>query len=75
MSVVAQFEGTNFLIEIFGQTLPVEKQNACLYMLIKAKILKRSDNNFRKAIIELKEKGMKTEPVFAKLLNLEGDYY
>lgn len=75
MSVVARFQGTNFLIEIFGQNLPIEKQNAYRHMLIEAKILKKSGNNFRKRIIELKEKGMKTEPAFAKLLDLEGDPY
>jgi hypothetical protein len=75
ISVVARFLGTNFLIEIFGQNLPIEKQNAYRHMLIEAEILEKEGDNFRKSIIELKKKGMKTEPAFAKLLDLGGDPY
>lgn len=31
--------------------------------------------HIRKEIIHLKEKGMKTEPVFVKVLKLDGDPY
>ena len=75
LAVIARFETTSFLVEIFGQNLPVEKQMAYMHMVVEAKILEEKDETFRKKIIELKKSGLKTEPAFAKLLNLPGDPY
>ena len=39
------------------------------------RILEKEGEEFRKQIINLKEKGWKTEPAFAKLLGLKEDPY
>ena len=44
-------------------------------MIIEHKILQENDEKFRRDIIKLKERGLKTEPAFAKLLGLEGNPY
>ncbi|WP_131539162.1 DUF4269 domain-containing protein [Pedobacter nototheniae] len=65
----------NFEIEIFGQNIPTQEQNAYLHMLIEHKLLLKKGENFRKEIIALKKQGYKTEPAFAKLLGLRGNPY
>ncbi len=62
-------------IELFGQPLPTEKQNAWLHMQVEERILKLLGPGFAEKIRSLKSGGMKTEPAFAKLLKLEGDPY
>ena len=74
-STVAKFISGNFEIEIFGQNIPSEKQNAFRHMIIENKILLERGPGFREEIIKLKKSGYKTEPAFAKLLNLKGDPY
>ncbi len=44
-------------------------------MLIDAKLLKKFDASFKNKIIELKKNGYKTEPAFAKVLELKGNPY
>lgn len=44
-------------------------------MLIEYKILEQQGEEFRKEILELKERGYKTEPAFALLLGLQGNPY
>ena len=75
MSSICSFKAQNFEIEIFGQSLRVEEQDAYRHMLIEHKILQKNNENFRKEIIKLKHKGLKTEPAFAKLLHLKGNPY
>lgn len=74
-SVVCNFKLDDFEIEIFGQKTPTQEQNAYLHMLIEHQILKEKGEDFRLKVIALKRKGYKTEPAFAKLLNLKGDPY
>lgn len=74
-STIAEFKTDNFLIEIFGQNIPTENQNAYRHMMIENKILKEKGSEFKQKIIKLKSNGIKTEPAFAKLLGLEGDPY
>jgi hypothetical protein len=74
-AVVASFVLDNFKIELFGQALPVKQQFAYRHMLIEQRLLERYGEIFRKKVIELKEKGYKTEPAFALLLGLEGNPY
>ena len=74
-SLKANFFIDDFEIEIFGQSIPTEKQNAYRHMIIEHRILLQKGEDFRKQIIELKNQGYKTEPAFAKLLDLEGDAY
>ncbi|WP_281631315.1 DUF4269 domain-containing protein [Flavobacterium luteolum] len=74
-SVVANFFIEAFEIEIFGQNTPTELQNGYRHMLIEDQILCSRDENFRLAIIKLKENGIKTEPAFGALLGLKGNVY
>jgi len=74
-SVKANFFTADFEIEIFGQDIPTQQQNAYRHMLIEYKILLEKGENFRLQVIELKRQGYKTEPAFAKLLGLQGDPY
>ncbi|SOD20430.1 DUF4269 domain-containing protein [Pedobacter xixiisoli] len=73
--VVCNFKLDDFEMEIFGQNIPSEQQNAYLHMLIEHQILQERGEGFRLKIIELKRSGYKTEPAFAKLLRLDGDPY
>jgi hypothetical protein len=74
-SIIASFKIGSFEFEIFGQNIPTLQQNAYLHMLIEHEILQSKDENFRSKIIQLKQKGYKTEPAFSFLLGLNGDPY
>lgn len=74
-SVVANFIYRHFSIEIFGQNTQVKHQMAYRHMLIEYYILTSRGIKFKNAIIELKKSGIKTEPAFGILLNLEGNPY
>ena len=64
----------DFPIEIFGQNKPSVEQNAYRHMIAEYKILKEKGEDFKQKIIELKKKGIKTEPSFGMLLGLENPY-
>lgn len=74
-AVQSNFVINDFEIEIFGQDIPTQQQNAYRHMLIEHRILLEKGEQFRLQIIELKKQGYKTEPAFAKLLGLKGDAY
>ncbi len=74
-AIVSSFMLDGFEIELFGQNIPTSQQNAYRHMLIEHQILMENVEAFRQRIIELKKNGLKTEPAFAKELNLQGDPY
>ncbi|WP_188620945.1 DUF4269 domain-containing protein [Flavobacterium suaedae] len=74
-TVVCNFIFDDFEIEIFGQNRKSEEQNAYRHMLIEYQILEKEGEQFRQQIIALKKEGYKTEPAFAKLLELRGNPY
>lgn len=74
-TTIARFKTPDFEIEIFGQNIPTERQNAFRHMLIEYKLLEEKGPEFKTEIIHLKSLGLKTEPAFAKLLGLAGDPY
>jgi len=74
-STIAEFKTDNFLIEVFGQNVPTEKQNAYRHMIVENRILVERGSKFRQRVIELKSAGIKTEPAFARLLGLDGNPY
>jgi hypothetical protein len=74
-AIKASFLTGDFEIEIFGQNIPTRQQNAYRHMLIEHKLLLEKGEEFRKEIVDLKQRGYKTEPAFAKLLGLEGNAY
>lgn len=75
LAVVANFNVNGQEFEIFGQAIPVDMQMGYLHMIAEYRILSEYDEHFKQTIIDLKRKGIKTEPAFAKLLNLEDDPY
>ena len=74
-STICRFEFMSFRIEIFGQSIPVSQQYGYRHMVIEHEILVEKGPLFREEVIRLKRAGFKTEPAFAKLLDLEGDPY
>lgn len=68
--VVAKFNIDEFPVEVYGQNTPTTEQNGYRHMVAEHKILMEKGEDFRLQVIELKRKGIKTEPAFAKLLGL-----
>ncbi|MNO72881.1 hypothetical protein D3C76_638370 [compost metagenome] len=62
-------------IEIFGQNKPTHEQNGFVHMVIEDRMLNLYGMKFKEQIIKLKSEGVKTEPAFAHILQLEGDPY
>ncbi|WP_025692339.1 DUF4269 domain-containing protein [Paenibacillus zanthoxyli] len=73
--VVARFTAGKWPVEIFGQPVPVNRQNGYIHMSVEARILDILGEGFRERVRLLKAEGIKTEPAFAQLLALEGDPY
>ena len=69
------FKRSDFVIEIFAQDKPVVEQHAFRHMIIEDYFLVSRGEAFKAKIIALKNKGIKTEPAFAKVLGLSGDPY
>lgn len=74
-SIVCNFILGGYPVEIFGQAVPVEKQDSYRHMMIEHRILQERGEAFRQSIINLKAQGLKTEPAFARMLGLVGDPY
>ena len=75
IALILNFEFQNFKFEIVAQHKPIVKQTAFRHFILEERILKLSNKNYIKKLQELRSQGLKTEPAFAKLLNLEGDPY
>ncbi|WP_106918245.1 DUF4269 domain-containing protein [Chryseobacterium aurantiacum] len=73
-SIVLNFMLEEFPIEIFGQNKPVTEQNAYRHMIAEYNILQEKGEDFKQKIIDLKKQGVKTEPAFGILMNLENPY-
>jgi hypothetical protein len=74
-SIVVNFKLEEFEVEIFGQNRPSREQEGFRHMVIEHELLLKHGEELRREVIRLKNEGMKTEPAFAKALNLEGDPY
>jgi hypothetical protein len=73
-SIICNFELEDLPIEIFGQNKSTTQQNAYRHMIAEYKILQEKGEEFKQKIIDLKKKGIKTEPAFGLLLGLENPY-
>ncbi|WP_312077152.1 DUF4269 domain-containing protein [Chryseobacterium sp.] len=71
---ICNFDLEEFPIEIFAQNKPTTQQNAYLHMIAEYRILQEKGDEFKQRIIDLKKQGIKTEPAFGQLLNLENPY-
>ena len=74
-SVIGRFRHSDFLFEIFAQPVPVQNQYAYRHLRVEYFLLKQYGESLRRHVMQLKQAGLKTEPAFAKALNLAGDPY
>lgn len=72
-TVIARFAYDDFEFELFAQAIPSAKQNAVIHMLAEAKLLSVASDIAQEDIRTLKLSGVKTEPAFAEVFELEGD--
>lgn len=72
-TILINFYADDMPVEIFAQPLDTLEQYSYKHMIVEYLILNKYGESFRKEIISLKNQGYKTEPAFAKLLNIEGD--
>lgn len=61
--------------EIFAQDKDVVKQKAYLHFQIEERLLKLGGEQFKRAVIEKRHNGFKTEPAFGACLGITGDAY
>ncbi|RUT35762.1 DUF4269 domain-containing protein [Paenibacillus zeisoli] len=73
--VVCYFTYGKWMVEIFGQPKSTFQQNGYKHMIIEYRILSLLGIKAKKRIIELKSRGIKTEPAFGHLLKIQGDPY
>ncbi|KLA31886.1 DUF4269 domain-containing protein [Bacillus cereus] len=73
-SINVNFEFEGFKFELFAQPKPVRNQNAYRHMIVEHMLLIQHPH-IREEILRLKENGLKTEPAFAQVLNIDGDPY
>jgi hypothetical protein len=73
--VAASFFHGEWEYEVFGQPIPVERQNAYRHMRQTFRVVSLGGEVWRDAIRTLKMRGVKTEPAVALALGLEGDPY
>ena len=74
-AVVASFTAHGWMIEIYGEALPVARQAGWRHFLVERHLLELGGPPMREAIRRLRAGGLKTEPAFAHLLGLAGDPY
>ena len=74
-SVIVNFRLENFPVEIVAQPLPVNQHVAFRHLWIEYFLLQHRGEAFKNQVLALKQKGMKTEPAFATVLQLPGDPY
>ncbi len=72
--IICNFQLEEFPIEIFAQNKPTIEQNAYRHMIAEYRILQEKGEEFKQKIIDLKKKGIKTEPAFGMLLGLKNPY-
>jgi hypothetical protein len=73
--VVARFECSGWPFEVFGDTRPVDQQYGWLHFEIERRLLALDDGRLRKAVLQQRSLGIKTEPAFAAVLGIGGDPY
>ncbi|MFZ6000897.1 MAG: DUF4269 domain-containing protein [Bacteroidota bacterium] len=74
-AIIVNFFFGGFAFEVFAQKIPVTEQTAYRHLLIEHQILQQQGESFREKVMDLKLKGVKTEPAFAYVLQLKGDPY
>ncbi len=67
-----QFHAFDWEVELFCQSIPLDQQWGVRHFLVEQRLLQLHPP-LRLAVLELKQRGMKTEPAFASVLGLAGD--
>jgi hypothetical protein len=73
--IIASFFAYDWQFEIFAAPEPVHQQAGWRHFQVEARFLDLASSAFREAIMELRGRGVKTEPAFASALGLRGDPY
>jgi hypothetical protein len=73
--VVVSFKVVGWRIELYGEAIPVEQQRGWRHFAVERRLLSLGAEGLRRAVLALRQQGMKTEPAFAAALRLEGDPY
>ncbi|MGL5795867.1 MAG: DUF4269 domain-containing protein [Waterburya sp.] len=71
--VLFQFAFDGFLLEVYGEQNPIQKQNAYRHFKIMERISKIGGDNVQKIIRELKQNDVKTEAAIAAIFQLSGN--
>ena len=71
----SSFHHGGFIVEFFGEPLPISRQRGYRHMVVEARLLALGGAPLQSAIIALKRSGIKTEPAFAHHLGIHGDPY
>ncbi|WP_413289173.1 VOC family protein [Bdellovibrio sp. HCB337] len=74
-TLLARFYYKNVPFEIFAQNTESVQQMAYLHFQVEERLLRLGGGKFRQQVQELRKQGLKTEPAFAKALNIPGDPY
>lgn len=74
-AVVTRFETLGWEFEIFASPVPVRQQPGWRHFMIEKRLLDVGGSDFRDHIMTLRKAGMKTEPAFARHLQLAGNPY
>tara|TARA_R110000868_G_scaffold164359_17_gene396938 strand:- start:6568 stop:7521 length:954 start_codon:yes stop_codon:yes gene_type:complete len=72
--ILASFNFQGLPVELYASPIHPLHQNAHRHLRIEGRLLKLLGQDFRSKIIELKKQGVKTEPAFGQLLELEQPY-
>lgn len=72
---LCRFTAGGIPVEIYAADAEPVRSDAYRHMLAEARVLRLLGGEFMRKVVKLKEKGVKTEPAFARLLGLEGDPY
>jgi hypothetical protein len=74
-TVICNFTFRKEIFELFCQDIPVQNQYGYRHFVVEHKLLNLGGDTVRNQIRNLKKKGIKTEPAFARCFSLEGDPY
>ena len=74
-SVIATFVAEGWRFEIFGDSRPLKEQPAYRHFLVERRLLRLGGRLLKRAVMEARAGGLKTEPAFAHVLQLSGDPY
>lgn len=74
-TILASFTFQEIKFEIFGQQTFSLKQKGYLHFLVEERLIKIGGEPFLNKINEARSLGLRTEPAFAKVLQLSGDPY